>query len=72
MPQPALSITRTGTNALVSWPTTTMNYELETKSALDGSIWSPMAANIVTNGRRKSISLPATTGQRFFQLRQVP
>jgi hypothetical protein len=72
MPQPALSIARAGTNALVSWPITTMDYQLETKNVLDGSMWSPFGANVVTNGRRKSISVPSTAGRQFFQLRQVP
>ena len=72
MPQPALSITRAGTNALITWPTSTTDYKLETKHVLDGSPWSPIGASVVTNGRRKSVSVPATIGQQFFQLRQAP
>jgi hypothetical protein len=71
-PEPIIGIARAGTNTVISWPTSTVNYGLETKAALDGSSWSPVAANIFTYGRRKSVLIPANPSNQFFQLRRLP
>jgi hypothetical protein len=71
-PQPALEIARAGANAIVSWPTSIPDYRLEEKPSLNTPQWSAVAANISTNGRRKMVSVPVSSGNRFFQLRSVP
>jgi hypothetical protein len=70
-PRPAMDITRAGTNAVISWPTSIPDYRLEAKAILDNSQWSPVP-NVSTNGRRKSASVPADAGHGFFHLRSGP
>jgi hypothetical protein len=69
---PAMKIARAGTNTVVSWPTSNPDYRLESKSSLDISPWSPVAANIFTNGRSKSVSVPIAVSNQFFRLRNQP
>ncbi len=70
-PAPALRLTREGTNAMISWPTTSPDYRLQGRSSLNEP-WGNAVFNTVTNGRRKSVTVPATPGNQFFRLRSVP
>jgi hypothetical protein len=70
-PRPALDIVRSGTNALITWPTSIPDYRLEAKATLDDSQWAPVP-NVSTNGRRKSVSVPAAPDDHFFRLRSGP
>jgi len=71
-PQPALNIARAGTNSVISWPTSTMDYQLEAKSTVDGPVWSPVGGSVLTNGRRKSVAVPISATNEFFKLRSSP
>jgi hypothetical protein len=71
-PRPVMSITRSGTNAVIRWPTSVPDYRLESKVALMPGAWSPVATVPSTNGRRKSVTVPIQQSNRFFQLRQAP
>ena len=69
---PVLDITRAGTNAVISWPTSIANYQLQSKPALEAAQWTSVTAAVSTNGRRRMISVPAIADSQFFQLRRVP
>ncbi len=68
-----LQIARAGTNAHITWPATDVRYQLESKSTVNPvASWSPSAANVLTNDRRKLSILPIMPGtNQFFQLRRV-
>lgn len=71
-PRPSLKVTRAGNDAVISWPTSVPDYRLERRPDFDSSPWLPVNADAVTNGRRKSVSLPVTEDRQFFQLKSVP
>jgi hypothetical protein len=71
-PRPQMNIARAGTNAVIAWPTSVPDYRLESKAALAPGAWSPVATVPSTNGRRKTVTVPARGTNEFFQLRRVP
>lgn len=71
-PQPATQISRVGTNAIITWPTSFPDYELVTSPHIPAPQWTPLGANLATNARRKSVVIPAGEPRQFFQLRRVP
>ncbi len=71
--EPKLSIARAGTNALVSWPLTTNNFQLEFATIFASSnFWSPVLETPSTNGNEISVLAPAADETRFFRLKMVP
>jgi hypothetical protein len=71
-PQPTMHIARAGTNAVISWPTSLPDYQLESKPLVDGVQWTPVGGTPSTNGRRKAVTAPPVGGQKYFQLRSIP
>ncbi|MGO8699233.1 MAG: glycosyl hydrolase family 28-related protein [Limisphaerales bacterium] len=70
---PQLSIARTGTNMLLSWPVTTVPFQLQTNATLNGrTTWSPAGQIPTANGSSNSISVPASSAAGFFRLIQNP
>jgi hypothetical protein len=70
---PQLSIATTGTNVLLSWPVTTVPFQLQTNATLNGSTtWSPAEQIPVSNGGSNSINVPAASAAGFFRLIQNP
>lgn len=70
---PQLSIARTGTDVLLSWPVTTVPFQLQTNATLNGSTtWSPAGQIPTSNGGTNSISMPAASAAGFFRLIQNP
>ena len=65
-----LTIELSGNNVVISWPITCAPGTLEQTSILPAVSWSPVMANVVTVGNRYQVTLPATTVQRYFRLRQ--
>ncbi|HEY0552543.1 MAG TPA: metallophosphoesterase family protein [Verrucomicrobiae bacterium] len=72
VPRPALRIARTGTNAVISWPTSLPDYQLESKTIVDGPTWTPVGGAPSTNGRRKGVTVPPVGNQKYFHLRSIP
>lgn len=72
MPAPTMSIARSGTNAVINWPTSLSDYRLESAPAIPAPQWSAVAASISTNGRSKSVVVSAHQTNRFFRLRRLP
>jgi acid phosphatase type 7 len=70
---PKISVQRSGTNAVVSWPTSIPDYELVHRGNVVSGAWTPTPGTVVTNGRRKVATVPARTGtNQFFRVRSVP
>ena len=65
---PKLTITATGANALISWPTDT-GFVLEATSTLSPASWSPVLASATVVGTRNNLTVPVA-GTRFYRLRQ--
>lgn len=68
--RPSLSLTRSNGLAVLSWPLTTPNFQLQesTNLALVNS-WSPVAQSPVTNGAQISVTVPASGERKFFRLK---
>ena len=71
-PRPEMKVARSGPNAVITWPTSVPDYGIEAKSSFGTPDWSVASGLLSTNGRHKTLSVPATEGQRFFQLRRAP
>ncbi len=68
---PRLSITRAGSNVLISWPTNLHRYLLESASTVRPLTWAPLGSAVNTNDQYEII-LPASDAARLFRLRQLP
>jgi hypothetical protein len=68
---PALSLLRSGTNVIVSWPSPdTTGFVLEQAGALTPPVsWFTNAASITDDGTNKTVTVPATNTWQFFRLR---
>jgi hypothetical protein len=68
-PNPTLSISKSGTNVLLRWPTWASDFTLQTAdiSALPIT-WANVAITLQTNGANVETTVPATTQKGFFRL----
>jgi hypothetical protein len=69
---PMMSIAKAGTNTVISWPTSLLNYQLEAKPTMQSMSWSPANGFASTNSGRKAVAVPAAQDKQFFRLRSVP
>ena len=67
---PLLRISRSGPNAVVAWPNPSTGFELQESSGLSAPAWSNVGQPVVIMGNEKQVSVPATTGHRFYRLRK--
>ena len=69
---PALSVLRSGTDVMVSWPSAdSAGFALEQAGTLAvPASWVTNAASVTDDGANKSVSLPATNSPQFFRLRR--
>jgi hypothetical protein len=68
--QPQLTIAKSGTNILVSWPTFASNYQLQTTTNLRATnSWTQITAGISTNGLSISALVARTTTAKYFRLK---
>jgi hypothetical protein len=65
---PKLTITKSGSNVVISWPTTT-GYVLEAAAELATNAWGLVNQTPVISGANSQVTLPAGTGNRYFRLR---
>jgi hypothetical protein len=69
--QPVLSVVRQGTNVVISWPQTCGPFALEQTMNLNPPIsWLPSGATITPDGSRYSATIPISSGNRFYRLKQ--
>src|SRR5437899_3293789 len=68
LPLPALSVLRSGTDVMVSWPSVdTAGFALEQAGTLSApASWVTNAARVTDDGATKSVTIPATNSPQFF------
>ena len=71
-PRPTLNVAKSGTNGVITWPTSLPDYQLESKTTVDGLTWEPIGGTPSTNGRRKGLTVPTVGAEKYFQLRSIP
>jgi uncharacterized repeat protein (TIGR03803 family) len=70
---PQLTITPSGANVILSWPTNVAGFDytaftLQSTTNLTPAAWSPVAQAAVTNAGQVSIDVPTSGGRKFFRL----
>jgi hypothetical protein len=63
-----LTVSKVGTNLVISWPASATNCVLESSSCL-ATGWTAVAASPVTNNQSVSVSVPLAGPQQFFRLK---
>jgi hypothetical protein len=66
--QPLMTITRSTNGAILSWPTSKPAFALQSTLAVPATNWEHVAEPVKTNGRQNVVTVPASSGQRFFRL----
>jgi CotH kinase protein/Lamin Tail Domain len=73
VPQPPMNIQVSGTNVLLSWPTTVgVNYQLEYNNNLNTSDWIPLGNSVPGTGTLATLNIGITNAECFFKLVVVP
>ena len=68
--KPSLAVQGSGTNALLSWPSAGLFYNLESTPALaPASIWSSVTNSPVTNLNAFMVTMPMINSSQFFRLK---
>ena len=70
--RPELQIRNSTNGALVSWPTSLPQFQLESAQSLASPHWDPVNSPAKTIGRRNIVPVDLTATNRFFQLRSIP
>jgi hypothetical protein len=65
---PTLTVTHSGNNVIVSWPSPSSGFTLQQNSNLSTTNWAASGFTISDDGTNKSITLPGPTGNLFFRL----
>jgi hypothetical protein len=68
LPWPPLSISQSGNNVVLSWPSSASVMSLQASSSLDGA-WSNVAATPVTVGDNLVLTAPGSTNTVFYRLK---
>jgi hypothetical protein len=67
---PLLTITVSGTNAIISWSSDSIGFVLEQNAALEPTNWTGVAQTPSDNGTTRSVTVQATVGNRFYRLKR--
>jgi hypothetical protein len=65
---PFLNITRSGTQAILSWSAPTNGFVLEQSSTLLANSWTLSPATLTTNAGTISVTVPMTNSYQYFRL----
>ena len=68
---PTLSITQSGGNVILFWPSSWTGFGLEQSPLVSPATWTPSTAQINDDGFNKSVTLPANMGTEFFCLHEL-
>ncbi len=66
---PHLSITRSGTEVIISWPAPSTGFVLEQNVDLGTSTWSGVPEPVMQVGNENRVVVPSPVGMRYFRLR---
>jgi hypothetical protein len=64
-PPVQLSVSRSGSQVTISWPTTVAGFNLESAASLPATSWAP-----VTGVQNNSVTVNASTGTQYYRLRK--
>jgi len=64
-PPVQLSVSRSGSQVTISWPTTVAGFNLESAASLPSISWAP-----VTGVQNNSVTVNASTGTQYYRLRK--
>jgi len=67
-PPPQLSISSSAGNIVLSWPAARAAYQLQSTASLAPSSWTSVTNLPVQNGSAQTVTLPGSSGTRFFRL----
>ncbi len=68
---PTLTITRSGTGVIISWPSPSSGFVLQQNTAVDNAPgWLNYTGTINDNGTTKSVTINPPTGNLFFRLKE--
>ena len=68
---PQLTLLLSGTNLMISWPTSASGYQLQSTSTLVPPVaWSAVTQTLSTNGTTISVVVPVSGGRQFFRLQK--
>ena len=67
---PLLTITPSGTNVTLSWPSPSTGFGLQENLDLNPAGWSAVPPTNGDNGTLKSLVVPAGPGNRFYRLKK--
>ena len=66
---PQLSVSVSGQNVVISWPSPSSGFTLEQNSSLDPATWQAAPQTVQDNGTVISVTVPAAAGNMFFRLK---
>ena len=69
---PLLTITRSGGNVTISWPSPSTGFNLQETASLGSPSWTGAGLTISDNGTTKSVTIPAPLGSKFYRLLKAP
>jgi hypothetical protein len=67
---PILTVTQSGSNVIVSWPSPSTGFVLQQNADLTTGNWTTSGFTINSNSTTLSITIPSPTGNLFFRLKQ--
>lgn len=68
----ALAVARIGNDVQITWPSTSVGYRLESVPYLGVTVWQTVAQTPVVVNGQFTVTVPATTTEQYFRLRQGP
>ena len=66
---PQLSVSVSGQNVIISWPSPSTGFTLEQNTSLDPATWQAAPQTVHDNGTVITIIVPAAAGNMFFRLK---
>jgi hypothetical protein len=70
LPAPKLTITRSGSNVIICWPSLFTGYVLEQNANLNPGSWIPVGITPSDNGTTRCVTIPAAPGTVFYRLKK--
>jgi hypothetical protein len=68
---PLLTITRSGANVVISWPTPAAGFELEMRDGLFAGVsWATVTNAPVVSNNETAVTIGITSGSKFYRLRR--
>jgi hypothetical protein len=67
--KPSLSVQKSGSNVLLSWPVSAADFVLKSNTVLNGT-WNTVGVPLTTNGSNIEVTVPASSGDAFFLLQR--